>query len=191
MEILISVALSAFLLVIIYSTYFGINRSIEAASDGQEVMVTGRMMIELIKRDMGGIVSSQNYSFKGIAKENGGGETTTFIEFTTMSSINEIGPRLNKVGYTLTETEKGQLTMIRFSVRNPNADLFKEGVAFEVSNLITAFNVEFYDGSDWATSWDSSKTGRLPQQIKLTIEVKDAKGNTKTVISEEGIRGSM
>lgn len=187
LEIIISVGLSAFLLLIIYSTYFGINRSIEIAVREQEVIRTGRMMVEMIKQDLGRTVFSEKYPFKGTVNDIGVGETTTFIEFTTLSPIDELQPRLNKVAYSLMVDENGERSMVRFASRDLKTDLLKNGVSYVIAKSITNFNIEFYDGNDWLVTWDSGKDGKAPQQIRLTIEVKDSKGNTNTVSVEEGL----
>lgn len=189
LEIIISVGLSAFLLSITYSTYFGINSSIDTATSEQEILETGRMMIELIKHDLSGALSSEKHSFKGMANRVDEGDTTTFIEFSTMSSITEHQPRLNRVGYALVERENSDRTMVRLASRNLKADLTKDGACFEVSRNITKFSAEFYDGTDWIKDWDSTKGGKAPQQVRLSIEIKDLKGNTRTIVAEEGLLG--
>lgn len=189
LEIIISVGLSAFLLLIVYTTYFGINRSIEIATREQEVIRTGRMMAEMIKQDLGRAVFSEKYTFKGIVNEIGGGETTTSVEFTALSPINELQPRLYKVAYSLMAEENGERSMVRFVSRDLKSDLLKNGVSYVVTRSITNFNMEFYDGNDWLLVWDSGKDGKVPQQIRLTIEAKDSKGNTNTVSIEEGLFG--
>lgn len=189
LEIIISVGLSAFLLLIVYTTYFGINRSIEIATREQEVIRTGRMMAEMIKQDLGRAVFSEKYPFKGIVNEIGGGETTTFIEFATLSPINELQPKLYKVAYSLMAEENGERSMVRFVSRDLKADLLMNGVSYVITRSITSFNIEFYDGNDWLLVWDSGKDGKVPQQIRLTIEAKDSKGNINTVSLEEGLFG--
>jgi len=51
-EIVLAIALSALLLTIVYWTYFSINRSIDAATENQDALDTGRTLSELLKRDI-------------------------------------------------------------------------------------------------------------------------------------------
>jgi len=43
-EVLLALALSALLLTTVYWTYFSINRSIDAATEGHEAMETGKAL---------------------------------------------------------------------------------------------------------------------------------------------------
>ncbi len=58
-EVVLAVALSALLLTIVYWTYFSINRSIDAATENQDALDTGRTLSELIKRDIRAISPAQ------------------------------------------------------------------------------------------------------------------------------------
>ena len=59
-EIIIAVALSALLLTVVYYTYFSIDRSIGAATEDQDALETGRILSELIKKDIRGISASRS-----------------------------------------------------------------------------------------------------------------------------------
>lgn len=189
LEIIIAIGLSAFLLAVVYSTYFAITRSIEAATGDQEVLQTGRMMREFIRKDLNGIIISKNYYLKGSLKELGGGETATALQFVIVSSSREQGYRVNKVAYSLVVKENGERVLVRFSSPDTKGDLVKDGTVFAVSRNIKSFNVEFYDGSDWLASWDSEKDKKLPQFLRFTYDVEDEKGNRKNFIVEEGLLG--
>ena len=67
-EIIIAVALSALLLTVVYYTYFSIDRSIGAATEDQDAFETGRILSELIKKDIRGISPSRSV-LMGILRE--------------------------------------------------------------------------------------------------------------------------
>lgn len=188
---IIAIGLSAFLLLLVYSTYFGINRAVDAASEEQETLETGRTLVELLRQDFRGALASEKYVFKGEVKELTGSDTASSVEFVTTSSIGENQLRLTKIGYFLTLSEEGDRVMVRAASHNLGSDLHETGTAFEVSKMIETFNLEFYDGTGWVTVWDSGKDGKMPKQVKISIGIKDKKGNIKAFTVEEAILGGI
>ena len=190
-EVVLAVALSALLLTIVYWTYFSINRSIDAATEGQDALDTGRTLSELIKRDIRAI-SPALYPLVG---KNNMIEDSSFgeLEFVT-DALSETDPqRLRRVGYALILSDKGEKTLVRRESTDLS-DLLDKSPAdyppkvFEISRIITGFLVEFYNGADWVQAWDSGATGQMPTQIRVTIDVSDAKGKIKRFVAEEAIQ---
>ena len=60
---------------------------------------------------------------------------------------------------------------------------------FELSRIVNTFKVGFSEGTEWVDTWDSN-TGLLPKNIRITINVADAKGNNKEFTAEEAIRST-
>ncbi|OPY64452.1 MAG: Pseudopilin GspJ [Syntrophorhabdus sp. PtaU1.Bin050] len=191
LEVIIAVGLSAFLLLLVYSTYFGINRAVDAASEEQETLETGRTLLELLRQDFRGALISEKRVFKAEVKELTDSDTTSSVEFVTTSSIGQNQSRLTKVGYFLALSEEEYRVMVRVASHNLEAELLETGTAFEISKMIETFNLEFYDGTNWVTSWDSGKDGKAPKQVKISIGVKDRKGDIKTFTVEEAILGGI
>jgi general secretion pathway protein J len=186
LEILLAVTLSALLLSIVYWTYFSINRSIDAATENQEAMETGRVLSELIKRDIRGITATQ---FPILGKnEEIGGRPAAEIEFVTTAKL-DTGPNtLRKVGYALVQPNTtGPKVLIRKESQNLKNDLNLSPQVFEISRIITGFKVSFFNGTEWVDKWDSGSAGALPKEIRVTIDVVDTKGHTKTFVAQEGI----
>jgi type II secretion system protein J len=188
LELLLAVALSIFLLMIAYSTYFGINRAVDVASEEQEVLETGRIFVELLKHDLRGVVSSQKTPLKSDVVDIGG-ETASNIEFVTSSSVNRSPMGLSKVGYELRKTKEGDKVLVRMEASDLKADFKKAATGFEVSRIITNFDLSFYDGTSWVDTWGDSSEGKMPRQVKITVSMKDAKGKTKTFVTEEALFG--
>jgi type II secretion system protein J len=188
LEMILAVALSAFLLIIAYSTYFGINRSIDLASEEQELLETGRILVELLRHDLRGVVGSQKYPLKSEVIDIAN-ETASNIEFVTSSSLNRNPMGLSKVGYELRKTKEGEKILVRMETGELKGDLKKVGTGFEVSRIITNFDLSFYDGTNWTDTWGESTEGKLPRQVKITVSMKDGKGKTRTFVAEEAILG--
>jgi hypothetical protein len=186
LEAIIAVGLSAFVLVLVYSTYIGINSAINAASEGQDVLETGRILLELQKQDLRGAVVSPQSRFKSDIKEIDG-ELYFSVEFSTTSLMGENPFGVGRVGYSLVKTDDGQKVLVRREARNARDDLIKEGAVFEMSRMVTSFELRFYNGTEWVDKWDSESMGKLPKQVRIAITVSDGKGVTRDFTSDEMI----
>jgi type II secretion system protein J len=190
LEVIVAVGLSAFLLLIVYTTYFGINRTIDAASEEQEILESGRTFLDLIKQDLRGAISSRGYPFRSEVMDSDSDQSYSTLEFVTASSINTQLPGLSKVAYVLMASPQGEKAMVRIETKDTRTDLRKTGTAFEVSRMIVSFRLSFYDGTGWVEDWDSGTDGILPKQVKISVDVKDEKGHSRTFTSAEGIPGA-
>src|SRR5208283_4791031 len=145
-EIVLAIALSALLLTIVYWTYFSINRSVDAATEGQDALDTGRTLSELIKRDIRSI-SPARYSLVGkntVIRNTPLGE----LEFVTNALSATDPQRLRRVGYALIMSDDDEKTLVRRESTDLS-DLLDKSPAdylpkvFEVSTIISGFLIEF------------------------------------------------
>ncbi len=193
-EVVLAVALSALLLTIVYWTYFSINRSVDASTESLEALDTGRTLSELIKRDIRAIVPDR-YTLVGkntVIKSSSFGE----LEFVTNALSGTDPQRLRRVGYALIQSGNDEKTLVRRESTDLGDLLDKSPAdyppkAFEVSTIIAGFLVEFYDGANWLQAWDSGVTGQMPTQIRVTIDVSDAKGKIRRFVAEEAIQSAV
>ena len=188
-EMLLAIALSALLLVTVYSTYFSIARSIDTTLETQELLETGRVLLEMIKRDIRGVAGGRFPLVSTLEEIDG--KLVTNVSFITSTPSTTNPFRWSKVGYALTRDEQGRWIFIKKEARNPNDDLDQLGKVFEVSKLVTSFRLTFFDGTEWLEQWDSRSTGKLPKQIRITVEISDEKKNVQTFIAEEGIPSAV
>jgi general secretion pathway protein J len=184
-ELLIAVALSALLLVTVYSTYFSIARTIDTTLQSQELLETGRVLLEMVKRDIRGVRGGQ---FPLIGKlQEIDGKSVTNIEFVTSSRSSTNSFTWSKVAYALIEDEHGEKVLIKKEARNPKDDINQFGKVFEVSRIVSSFQLNFFDGTQWVDEWDSRSTGKLPKQVRIVVEISNGKENSTTFTAEEGI----
>ncbi|MGD0233848.1 MAG: type II secretion system protein GspJ [Syntrophorhabdales bacterium] len=188
-EMLLAIALSALLLVTVYTTYFSIARSIDTTLKTQELLETGRILLEMLKRDIRGMTGSRFPLISTVEEING--KLVTNIVFVTSTPSSNNPFKWSKVGYTLTQDRQGQLIFIKKAAKNPNDDLDQLGSVFEVSRLVSSFQLTFFDGTEWVKQWDSRSTGKLPKQVRITVELSDEKKNVQTFTAEEGIPSAV
>jgi general secretion pathway protein J len=185
-EVLLAVALSTLLMMAIYWTYFSINRSIDAATENQEVLETGRLLSELIKKDIRGIRAGV-FPFVG-KNEVIDGQIAGQIEFVTTAKLTGEKPALRRIGYALISNNKDERILVRKESTDLNSALTSTARIFEVSRIVSGFQLEFYNGTDWVAEWDSTATGAPPKQIRVIMDVVDAKGNNRRFTAEENIQ---
>ena len=188
-EVLLALALSALLLTTVYWTYFSINRAIDAATEGHEAMETGRSLIELLKRDIRGI-SALKFPLTAVNEEIEGQKAGT-IDFATTAHLGPETHQITRVGYSLIQDPDGRKILIRRQTRNLRDEVVKFEMTSELSKIVSSFSLDFYDGSDWVDNWDSKAKGTLPKQVRITLDVSDRKGKTRTFTTEETIPGAL
>jgi general secretion pathway protein J len=187
-EVLLAVALSALLLTIVYGTYFSISSTIDAATENQEAYETGRVLSELIKRDIRGIRVGR---FPLLAKnEVIEGVSVAQMEFVTSIRTSGTSGTLRRIGYALTINDKNEKILVRKESDDLN-DLFDNTAkVFEISRIVNGFQIEFHNGTDWVKEWSSDAQATIPKQIRVIIDVADAKGHIKTFTAEESIQSA-
>ncbi len=184
-EVMIAIALSALLLVTVYSTYFSLARTIDSTTQSQELLENGRVLLEMLKRDLRGVTGGQ-FALIGTSQQIDG-KPVTDIEFVTSSRSSTNPLMWSKVAYSLIQDDQGQKILIRKEAKNPNDDVNLLGKAFEVSRMVSAFQLTFFDGTEWQEKWDSRATGKLPKQVRIVVEISDANKNSKTFTAEESL----
>ena len=99
-EVLLAVALSAALSTVVYWTYFSINKSIDAATENQEALETGRMLSEMMKKDIGGTITDR-FWLKASNKRVVEGHSLGQMEFVTTAGYYTDPLKLRRIGYEL------------------------------------------------------------------------------------------
>lgn len=186
LETIMAAGLSAFLLVMVYTTYVGINSAISAASEVQEVLEAGRILMELQRQDIRGMKPVTKAPLKSEVKELSG-ELYYTLEFSTTSLLGENPFGYGKVGYALVKTADGGKVLVRRELTDMKEDLWKLGTTFEVSQMVTSFELRFYNGKDWVETWDSVKMGKHPQQVRIVVTLVDERGNKRTFTADEAV----
>jgi type II secretion system protein J len=187
-EVLLAVAISALLLTVVYWTYFSINRSIDAATENEEALETGRILSEMIKKDVRGIrpgrfpLLGKNEVIEGLPVGR--------IEFVTTARLTGEQTTLKRIGYALIVNDRNDRILVRKESTDLLDPLDSTARVFEVSRIISGFQLEFYNGTDWVAEWDSTSTGTLPKQIRVIIDVADAKKNNRRFTAEETVQSA-
>jgi len=185
LEVVLAIGVSAFLLLTVYMAYFGINRTIDAASEGQDVIETGRLLTELIKQDIRGISPLPKYRLVSRKMDTMEKTPDHRIDFVTTSYLGANPLGLSEVGYFIYKTEDNKKIFFRRESREVKDDVREGGAACELSRIVSSFKLSFYNGTDWVDEWDSQSAGKLPKQVKISVTVTDEKGYTREFVTDE------
>lgn len=191
LEIVLAIALSSIVLLAVYFTYFGVNQSIDAASEGQEALETGRILMELIKQDIRGMAPPPKYPLIAVIDDIEDEEPSHRINFITTSAMGANPFGLSEVGYFIYKTPEGEKYFIRRESTEIKEELGEEGVDFELSRIVTSFKLSFFDGADWVEEWNSRSAGKMPKQVRIEITVMDERGETREFVSDESIPSAL
>lgn len=187
LEVLISTFLSALILFAIYSVFFSIRKTVDAVTDEREIYESGRVLIELLRKDIRGTKITGNTALI-CSKEEIDSKIFSRLDIITTSALKTDFYSEKEVGYyVIRDDEDNKLVLIRREAI-VEGDVRYGGNYFEVSRLVDGFNISVYDGNSWFDEWDSKNSGRIPKTIRFEIKLKGKNNETpNTFIVEEEI----
>jgi prepilin-type N-terminal cleavage/methylation domain-containing protein len=188
LELLIATVVAAFILLVINGTYFGalrLHNSTQLRIDGDLVL---QRALGLVQRDLGGVMLPASATatppvgtFSGQFQDTPANSPTQELSatrvspdlYTTSGTVDGWGPfsEVQVVAYFLAPATDGTNTknLIRAVTRNllpvvqPTTD---------EQTLITGLAdgaFDYYDGTEWTTTWDSTATSTLPSAIRFSL----------------------
>lgn len=175
LEILIAVALLGILASALYGSYFSVLRARERASEGMESRRELGATLDLMRREISSALMSRSDKRLRMVVEDRDifGRPASAIELSTLTPPDATfrsGSGTSLVRYRLEERLK------RLVLTRAERDLAYEQTtpaAYPQMERISSFLVECYDGSKWQRSWDTALNGRLPQMLKVTVQVEE------------------
>jgi general secretion pathway protein J len=182
LEILIAVVLMGILTATVYASYFTVLRARERASEGMEARRELGSTLDLIRREFSAAVYHPNDKHLRFIVEDRDhfGKPASTLEMTTLTPPAS-GVRKESgiiaVQYRMVDKDQQQILTRR------EQDIFFESVpvkdAVDVKGYypqmerISSFLVECYDGSKWVRSWDTTLISKLPQILRITVQVEE------------------
>jgi general secretion pathway protein J len=174
LEVLIAVVLLGILSAALYGSYFGVLKARDRASSGMESRRELGTTLDLIRREVASAVynnTDKRLHFVVEDRDNFGAPSST-LELTTLAPSGQTRSESGIVVVTYKMVEKDKK---RILVRQER-DLFSEEStipAFPQMEQISSFLVECYDGSKWVKSWNSAINFKLPNSVRVTVEIEE------------------
>lgn len=173
-EVLISLSLLVIVLGSIYSTFFTVQRATERFEDVPLKYHETRTALDIIRREIESSFISipddpdradREITFE-IKDRDILGKDASQISFSGFS-LKKKG--VNRVSYFIKE-EDGSLVLLKSEKSSSeSADEYK----VEMISDIESFSVETLFNNTWVKTWHSSETGKLPEVVKVHIEIED------------------
>jgi len=177
LEVLIAVVLLGILSSALYASYFGVIKARDRASSGMESRRELGATLDLIRRE----VSSTQYRSRATDKRlrfvvedrDNFGVSSSTLELTTLAP--PAGQTRSESGIVVVTYKMAEKDKKRILTRQER-DLFSEDTtiyAYPQMEQISAFLVECYDGSKWVKSWDTAINMRMPNSVRVTVQVEE------------------
>lgn len=176
--------------------YTALNTAIKARRTAQRAALStrsGSIAMDLISRDLECAVPPPASAtdtttttaapltlagpFQGSHQAGGGGDNDDLI-FSTLSRdehdvAGPLGDGICTVEFFV-QSDSGTQVLVRRINRNPLAPTQELGVPEILCRNVKSFSLQYYDGTTWQPSWDSTQLGDvLPPAVMVTIEVVD------------------
>lgn len=165
-ELLVAVALSAVLVLVLYSTFFTVIRAGESGSEGFTDLVRTSRLFDRLTRDVHAAFyrpTLEATSFKGGIKGS-----SSALSFTT----------LTRPAYSERAPSSGVVEVSYFLESGPDGtDLIREvknvftGTSVKVAAVegVEGFEASYYNGLEWSKAWDTGLEGDIPVAVKVEV----------------------
>ena len=193
LEVLIAVVLLGILSAALYGSYFGVLRARDRAASGMESRRELGATLDLIRRE----VSSAQFNRSDkrlrfvVEDRDSFGTPSSTLALTTLvptAGQNRKESGIITVAYRIAEKNKKRI------LTRQERDLFSEEetvLAYPQMEQITAFLVECFDGSKWVKSWDSAINNKLPNRVRVTVQIEDEGKKVEfSILSAPRVSGS-
>ena len=196
MELLIATVIGAFILLVINGTYFGalrLNNHTQAQVEDNLVM---ERALSLVRRDLDGLrlpsaptATAPVGTFSGQFQDTPSNSPTqefasTRISadfYTTTGEVNGWNPysEVQVVAYFLAPATDGSNTknFVRAVTRNLLPVQIPETDEQVLLTGVSTAEFDYYDGTQWDPTWDSTQTSTLPAAVRFTLTMAGSNPN--------------
>ncbi len=173
-EVLISLALLTIVLGALYSSFFSVQRAVERFESISLKYQETRTALDIMRREIESAFvinprSDKEKELKAgfvIKDRDIFGKSTSSLEMTAFSFKRN---SLNAVSYSVKESDE---KLVLLKAESP-AVLLSKKYETEIIEGIESFTVETRFNNKWVRTWDTEKTGKLPEIVRISIEFDD------------------
>ena len=179
-EVLISIAIMAIILITLYSTFALANRALFDVDQSLVKLQEARAFVDTLKREIESTFYSKDISycvFKMDDRDFYGRQTSSL----TVTSLSPLIKGLANINYTVEERSgilvitKSMVSALSQATEITRMDLLED---------IESFTLQAKNQNAWVKTWDSSLTKITPDEVKiiLTIRMKNRGGEDKDAL---------
>lgn len=197
LEILLALTLLGIVATALYGSYFTVNRARERANEGIESRRELGNTLDMIRRESASaIYRAGDKKLKLVVEDRDFfGKPSSTLEFTTiMPPSIEVRKEsgLSLIRYKMSAQDAKLKDAPAILTREEYDFLLEkpQSLTYPQMERISAFLVECYDGSKWVKSWDTAINNRLPEMLRITVQVdENGAANDYSVLSPLRVKG--
>ncbi|UCE78945.1 MAG: prepilin-type N-terminal cleavage/methylation domain-containing protein [Nitrospiraceae bacterium] len=180
-EVLIAVAIFSLVMVSLYSSFSLSYRAVTEVDDSLLKLQESRGILDIIKREIESAFYEQNkdYVFFKLDDRDFYGRQASEISFTSFSPLM---PGIAIISYAFDELDE------KMALRKQLSSLYtspKDSAGVILLEDIELFVIEAKYKDQWVKTWDSNATGRLPDELRISIAMKI--GDRKDIVTVSDI----
>lgn len=200
MELLLATVVASVILLAIQTVFFGALRLRNTTSDKIESELEMERALGILERDLAGLMLPGNTlggelqsipTSLSMEEETVGGDRVTPDLYTTTGKVDLRTPfsEVQKVAYYLIPSDdgSGSKVLVRAVTRNllpvDVGEVEQQALLEGVEDVL----LEFYDGTQWLETWDSTITDTLPRAIRYQIVLAARENETTAPAPMENI----
>jgi general secretion pathway protein J len=180
LEVIISVAILAVILTIVYNAFNSSMKAFSAMETQGDAYAQARVVLNRICGEIGSAYWSADNRNTGLigADDEEDGLPSDSLHFTSCSHFrwakDSRESELCEIGYYLEkDAETEESFLFRREDWNVDGTLDEGGRPLELAEGADGLNFRYYDGQEWADDWDSVIKGGLPQAIEVVLIMRD------------------
>ena len=193
LELILAMAMAAILSLMLYETFHTALIARQKAIAAAQSTRAGSIAMDIICRDLGSVVRPApsdgtaayylNGVFQGVHRGGVGTETDDLLFHTiayepTADPNDPLAEGTREVEYYISN-DGGQSALVRRVNRDLLAPMQQTGDTEMLCRNVRGFAVQYFDGQQWQTDWDSTQVGDvLPFAVRVTLTVQDPSGAT-------------
>ena len=180
-EVLFAALAFAIVLAAVNGVFYGSLKLRERADEKQKESLPRLQSLELLKRDLRAAFYSEGFRADRFQCEpsRGLGVLADQIQFFSKTGTTDQSapwPDVQQIEYYLAPANEplenqSRLELVRAVTRNLLAPTYQPPVEQRLVSGVSAFQLSFFDGETWMTSWDSElQTPALPKAVQIYLE---------------------
>lgn len=180
LEVLIAFAITCIVLAALYSTFFLSTKAVGAVDESLLKLQEARFVVDVMKRELESAVyrAGKDYAVFKIDDRDFYGKQASRLTFTAFSPSL---PALSKISYFVEENDK-KLVLKKAMISAYSRT--GEAKPVELMEDIESFTVEAKINDKWVKTWDGALSSGLPEQIRISLNVRTKDGEVPITISD-------
>lgn len=184
LELLIAVFLAAVMMALMYGVVVSTVKAEERIDELTHGTEIGPAVLNLVRQDLDGafLVDDKVESFRGTDQKGYGGDRDRLDFVSSVPAYGSDQPYapsrfhgINEVGWQLKDSPEhpGEGALYRRLDPFVDGEPLRGGNLTVVADRVVSFNVEYWNGTLWASTWEPLKQDKkLPAAVKIDLKLK-------------------